>query len=110
MKKGRKKKIIIPETVTQHIEQEFKASKEFKKAYTEHIAKLSIAYKIMQLRKLRRLSQTQLAKKMGTTQQTISRLENPQNYEVTLATLSKAALALDARLNIDLTPKKYNFA
>ena len=68
--------------------------------------KLQLAYKIMQLRKNRHLSQIQLAKKMNTTQQTISRLENPQNTEITLSTLSKVAVALRAHLSIDLIPRR----
>ena len=106
MKRGRKKKTIIPESITQHIEERFKQSHEFRKAYIDEITKLEIGYKIMQLRKARHLSQAALAKRMRTKQQTISRLEDPKNIELTIATLSKVALALRARLNIDFIPQR----
>lgn len=106
MKKRRKKKTIIPESIDQYIEEEFKKSTDFRKAYVNEMARLQIAYKITQLRKARHLTQAQLAKRMKTTQQTVSRLEDPTNIEITLSTLSKLAVALKARLNIDLIPKQ----
>lgn len=93
---------MIPKSVSQHIEEEFKRSPRFRKAYSEEIAKLRIAYKIAQLRKARHLSQAELAKKMNTTQQTVSRLEDPKNYRISVRTLATVAGALRARLNIDL--------
>jgi DNA-binding XRE family transcriptional regulator len=104
--KNKNKKYIIPESVGSHIEEEFKRSTEFKKIYINEITRLQVAYKIMQLRKARHLTQAQLAKRMKTTQQTISRLEDPGNAEITLFTLSKLAVALKARLSIDLIPKQ----
>lgn len=100
------KKYIIPEPISSHIEEEFKRNAEFKKAYIDEITKLQVAYKITQLRKARHLTQAQLAKRMKTTQQTICRLENPDNAEITLSTLSRLAIALKARLSIDLIPKQ----
>ena len=101
MKRGRKRKVIIPESVSQHIEEEFKRSPDFRKAYSNEITRLKLAYKIMQLRKKRHLTQAQLAKRVRTTQQTISRLEDSENIEITISTLSKLAVALNARLKID---------
>jgi len=101
MKKSRKGKIIVPESISQHIEEEFKRSPDFRKAYSDEITRLKIAYKIVQLRKRRHLTQAQLAKRVKTTQQTISRLEDSENVEITVATLSKLAVALNARLKID---------
>ena len=105
MKKIIKKKSRIPELVNQHIEDELKKSADFRKAYTDEITRLQLAYKITQLRKARHLSQAQLAKRIGTTQQTISRLEDSKNIEITISTLSKLSIALKARLNIELLPK-----
>ncbi|UCB57694.1 MAG: XRE family transcriptional regulator [Candidatus Omnitrophota bacterium] len=106
MKSPKKKRTIIPESIDQHIEEEFKKSPEFRKAYMDESMRLQLAYKIMQLRKSRHLSQAQLAKRMHTTQQTVSRLEDPQNVEITLSTLSKLAVALRARLSVDLVPQQ----
>lgn len=99
MKKSKKRRVITPESVSQHIEEEFR------KAYIAEIARLQLAYKIAQLRKAKHLTQAQLARRMNTTQQTISRLEDSKNTEITLSTLSRLAVALEARLNIDLLPK-----
>lgn len=106
MRHGKKEKAIVPETIGQHIEEEFKKSPEFRKSYADEVAKLNIAHKIMMLRKQRHLSQVQLAKRMRTSQQTISRLENPRNERVTLSTLNRVAAALKARLNIDFIPQE----
>ena len=105
MKPPKKKRVVVPESIEQHIEEEFKKNPEFRKAYMDESMRLQLAYKIMQLRKTRHLSQAQLAKRMHTTQQTISRLEDPQNIEVTLSTLSKLAVALRAHLSVDLIPQ-----
>ena len=101
MKRGRKKKVIVPESVSQHIEEEFKNNSKFRKAYRDEITRLNLAYKIAQLRKKRHLTQAQLAKRVKTTQQNISRLEDFKNIEITISTLSKIALALDMRLKIE---------
>lgn len=96
-----KMKKIIPESIRQHIEEEYKKSKIFRKAYDEEILRLKIAYKISQLRKSRHLSQQELAKRIKTTQQNISRLEDPENTKINLHTLTKLAIALKSRLNLD---------
>lgn len=106
MKPPKKKRAVVPESIEQHIEEEFKKNPEFRKAYMTESMQLQLAYKIMQLRKARHLSQAQLAKRMHTSQQTISRLEDPQNIEITLSTLSKLAVVLRARLSVDLVPQQ----
>jgi len=98
------KRAIVPESITQHIEEEYRRSPEFRKSYDREVLNLKIAYRVSQLRKLRRLTQGQLAKKIGTTQQTISRIEDSENTQINIRTLIKIARALRARLNIDLVP------
>ncbi|MBL7068284.1 MAG: helix-turn-helix transcriptional regulator [Candidatus Omnitrophica bacterium] len=105
-KKERKRKTIVPESISQHVEEEYKRSPEFRKAYDEEVLKLKIAYKIIQLRKLRHLSQGELARKIGTTQQNISRLEDSANAQITIHTLTRLAKALRARLMVDLVPQE----
>ncbi len=56
----------------------------FKKAYNEEMLKLQIAEQIIVLRKKRRLTQKDLAKKIHTTQAVISRIENAQVYPSTI--------------------------
>jgi DNA-binding XRE family transcriptional regulator len=103
----RERKIIRPKTVTQHIEEEFKRSPEFRKAYEEEVARLQIGYKIARLRQLRHLSQAELARRIATTQQTISRLEDLSNARVNVRTLVRIAAALKARLSIDFIPREF---
>ena len=106
----KRKKIIVPETIEEYIEARSKKSPEFKKAYMTEITRLNIAYKVMQLRKARHLSQATLAKKIHTSQQMISRLEDSRNTELTIPTLSKLAVALKARLAIDFIPQDLKVA
>ena len=106
MAKGRKKKTIVPETVSRHIEEEFKRDREFRAAYIDEITTLEIGRKIKMLRIKRRLTQLQLAKIMNTTQQTISRLEDSENIQINITTLAKVAMALKAKLQVDLKLQK----
>jgi len=101
-----KRKIIVPKTISQHIEEEFRKNLEFRKAYDEEVSRLQIGYKIAQLRQMRRLSQAELARKVNTTQQTISRLEDLRNARINIKTLARLAAALRARLSIDFVPRE----
>jgi len=100
------KKIIKPKSVSQHVEEEFRKSPEFRKAYEEEVARLQIGYKIARLRQMRHLSQAALARKARTTQQSISRLEDLSNAGINIKTLVRLAAALKARLSIDLVPQE----
>lgn len=72
---------------------------EFKKHYDYYGKQLEIAYQILQLRKKKRMSQAKLAKKMGTKQSNIARMEaGNQNFSVD--TLQKLAGALGSDLKI----------
>lgn len=102
----RQRRIIVAKAISQHIEEESKKSPEFRKAYDEEMARLQIGYKIARLRQMRRLSQAELARKVYTTQQTISRLEDIRNARVNVRTLAKIAGALRARLSIDFIPRE----
>ncbi len=99
-----KNKIIVAKTFDQHLKEEFKKDPEFKRGYEEELTKLQVGFKIAQLRQMRHLSQSELAKKVKTTQQTISRLEDLNNTRININTLMRLAVALKARLSIDLIP------
>mgnify|MGYP001610327067 FL=1 len=74
---------------------------QFQKAYEEEYAKVKFAYQMMQLRKKQRISQAQLAKKLGTTQSVVARMEaGQQNF--TLNTLQKIASVFRRQLKIQL--------
>jgi len=71
----------------------------FKRHYDYYGKQLEIAYQILKLRKKRKISQAQLAKKIGTKQSNIARMEaGQQNFSID--TLEKIAEALGYELNI----------
>ena len=72
----------------------------FKKYYDEFGKQLEIAYLILQMRKEYGISQKQLAKKLGTTQSNVARIEaGQQNF--TTATLQKIAEVFDREVKIE---------
>jgi len=82
-----------------HLQEQLKDPK-FKKYYDEFGKQLEIAYAILQLRKQLGLSQKQLAKKVGTTQSNIARIESgQQNFTIEL--LQRIAKAYSRNLKIE---------
>lgn len=73
---------------------------QFKKYYDQAGKQLEIAYRILQLRKQQGISQSELAKKLGTTQSNVARLEAGQQNFTTL-TLQKIATVLKRDLRIE---------
>jgi len=74
---------------------------EFKAHYEEEKQALKLAIKIAELREKKGLSQQQLAKLMGTSQQAISRIESGEYEGFTLKTLEKIAEATGMRVKIE---------
>lgn len=62
-----------------------------------------LAYQFKELRKNKNLTQAQLAEKTGIEKGQISRIENGK-YNLTLATITKIATALGAKVNFELQP------
>jgi ribosome-binding protein aMBF1 (putative translation factor) len=73
----------------------------FKKGFETEKRKLRIGYQIFLARKRAGMTQAELAKRMGTRQSNISRLEQG-NYNFTVQMLEKIARALHFRLKIEL--------
>ena len=73
---------------------------ELKKYYDEVGKQLEIAYQILQLRKKQGISQSELAKKIGTTQSNVARLESGQQ-NFTTETLQKIAKAFRRDLKVE---------
>ncbi|MBU3934721.1 helix-turn-helix transcriptional regulator [Patescibacteria group bacterium] len=72
---------------------------EFKKYYDEYGKQLEIAYQIFKLRKEKNLSQAQLAKKIGTKQSNIARIESgQQNFSIDILEKIAGALGRDLRV------------
>jgi HTH-type transcriptional regulator / antitoxin HipB len=74
---------------------------EFKAHYQKEKQTLNMAMKIVELREKKGLSQQQLAKLMGTSQQAISRIESGEYEGFTLKTLEKIAEATGMRVKIE---------
>lgn len=73
---------------------------EFKRQYIEFGKQLEIAYQILQLRKKLGISQAELAKKIGSTQGNVARIEaGRQNF--TTEILVRIAKALDKELKVE---------
>ncbi len=66
-------------------------NKEFRKAFVKEEIYANLAIQIAQMRRTQGHSQKEIAEFLGTTQQTISRLENPRNSQLSLNTLVKLA-------------------
>ena len=83
-----------------YLKEELK-NKEFKKAFDEEEIYASLAIQTAKIRQKGGLTQKELAKRLHTTQQTVSRLENIHNRSYSLRTLIELAQALDKRLKIE---------
>jgi len=75
---------------------------EFKRYYDEYGRQLEIAYQILQLRKKKKMSQAELAKKIGTKQSNVARMETGrQNF--TIEMLQKIASVFGCNLRVEFT-------
>lgn len=74
---------------------------EFKAYYQKERQALILAMKIAKLREKKGLTQQELAKLMGTSQQAISRIESGDYEGFTLKTLEKIAEATGTRVKIE---------
>ncbi len=74
----------------------------FRKGYEEEGVFVELAIQIARLRAQKGLSQGELARRLHTSQQTISRLENPSNGSLSLRTLIKLAHVLGKELKVQL--------
>ena len=94
MKKGKVR------TFQSRLREDIKDS-EFKTNYQEERQALKLAMKIAELRNQKGLSQQELAKLMGTSQQAISRIESGEYEGFTIKTLEKIAGATGMRVKIE---------
>ncbi len=75
---------------------------EFKKTFDQEEIFAELAIQIAKFRQASGLSQKVLAKRLHTTQQTVSRLESTNNRSLSLNTLVKLAEVLHRRLRVEL--------
>ena len=83
------------------LKEEFK-NPVFKKAFDREEIFASLAIQIAKLRQKQNLSQRALAERLHTTQQTVSRLENPENKSLSINTLIRLAETLHKKVKIEL--------
>jgi ribosome-binding protein aMBF1 (putative translation factor) len=95
--------LVLLESLTGH-------SSEMADLLEHERANLDIARKIYELRTRAKLSQAELAKKVGTTQSVISRLEDADYDGHSLAMLRRIASALEKRLEIRFVSQKLQTA
>ena len=74
--------------------------------FEEEMANREVASKIYQLREKAKLSQAELARRVGTTQSVISRLEDADYDGHSLAMLNRIAAAVERRVEIRFVPRK----
>jgi transcriptional regulator with XRE-family HTH domain len=86
------------------LKEQFK-DKEFEKAYYEGLEKARIALEITLYREKKGLTQRELAKKVGTSQSAIARLESPDYRSYSITTLRKVAEALELELVVTFKEK-----
>lgn len=77
------------------------ADEKFKKDFNEFGKQLEVAYEIVKLRKKARMSQLDLARKIGTTQSNVARLESGRE-NFTIGFLEKIASALNGNLKVSI--------
>lgn len=87
-------------TLEDHLNKSLK-DPEFKKAWEESEADYILACKLIEARLAKKLSQRDLAKKVGTSQAAISRIE-AMNGNPSLSLLKRIADALNTKLQISL--------
>ena len=74
--------------------------------FEEEVANREVACKIYQLRQQAGLSQAELARRVGTTQSVISRLEDADYEGHSLAMLNRIAAAVERRVEIRFVRRK----
>jgi DNA-binding XRE family transcriptional regulator len=79
-------------------------NKTFREAHEHYVAVLEIGMRVRKLREGAGLTQAELARKMGVSQQTISRLESGEVDNPTVATLERIARATGHQLRVDFEP------
>lgn len=92
-------------TIKEHIKEKM-SRPEFKKAWDKIDPEFELIESMLKARQRAGFTQTELAKRIGTRQPALSRLESGGFEKATVETLKKIADALDAKLIVKLQPKK----
>lgn len=92
-------------TKLSELKRRWMANPELQTAYEEADVEYRVVEALIEARSRAQLSQTELAKRIGTTQSAIARLESGQ-ISPTISTLKRYATATGSRLVIDMLPAK----
>lgn len=92
-------------TLEEHIAEHMKSPK-FRKAWHDLDPEFELLESFIKAREKRGITQAELAKRVGTKQPALSRLESGRFTKATMETLKKIADALDMRLVIKLEKKR----
>jgi DNA-binding XRE family transcriptional regulator len=74
-------------------------NKNLKRLFKQELNKLAIAHQIAEMREKNCMTQAELAKRLHTRQQVVSRLEQ-DNYKTSISTLEKIAIIFGKHLEI----------
>jgi len=88
------------------LKEQFKADKELEKDFYKGLEKSRIAIEIAAFREKEGLTQAELARRVGTSQSAIARMENADYQNYSIRTLRKIAEVLDLELLVSLRDKK----
>ncbi len=92
-------------TLMDDIHEELQGNQDLNARFQRELTRLQLANQILKLRESGALSQAQLARKIGTHQSAIARMEQSTYRGYTVATLAKIAAAAGARLEVRLVPR-----
>ena len=94
-------------TLTDYVNQKLKTDPEFSEHYAREQIINNIAEMIVSARKNVRLTQSELAQKVGTTQSVISRIESGRSTFIpSLETLVRIAVALNMKLQLRMNDEE----
>jgi ribosome-binding protein aMBF1 (putative translation factor) len=102
--KNEERHVARRKTLLDEIHEELRRDPELRELYQRELAGLRLANQIAQARERAGLSQDALAKKIGTKQAGIARMERESYRGYTVGTLAKIAAATGSRLEVRLIP------
>lgn len=88
------------------IKEQWLEDPEVRKEYDALGPEFQIAAEIIKARMKAKMTQAELAERIGTKPTAVSRLESPNYGKVSISTLRKVANALGCELQVQLLPKK----
>lgn len=92
-------------TLMDDIHEELQGNRALNARFQRELTRLQLADQILKLRERGALSQAQLARKIGTHQSAVARMEQSTYRGYTVATLAKIAAAAGVRLEVRFVPR-----